>query len=90
MLDKVRAWRAIILRLTFRARMYAGESWVGYRERTAYSLRIKWRKMGLPTMAEEVGDKIWATRNWAIHDGDVPLHVDHYMVAEQKCVENGN
>ena len=26
---------AKILRLTFRARMYAGESWVGYRQRIA-------------------------------------------------------
>ena len=73
MLDKVRAEEANILRLTFRARMYAGYSSVGHRQRTAHSLRIEWRKMGLPTMAEKVGDKIWMTMNWAIYDGELPV-----------------
>ena len=59
--------------LPFRARMYAGESWVGYRQRTALSLRITWRKMGLPTMAEKVVDNIGTTMNWAVYDGEVPV-----------------
>ena len=67
MLDKVRAWEAKILRLTFRAGMYAGGTWVGYRKRTTYSLRIRWRKMGLRTMVEKVVDKIWTTANWAFY-----------------------
>ena len=53
MLAKVRAWKAKTLRLTLRPEMYAGESWVGYRKRTAKSMRTKWRQVGLPTMAEK-------------------------------------
>ena len=40
---------------------------------TAYSLRIMWRKLGLPTMVEKVVDKMWTTLNWAIDDGEVPV-----------------
>ena len=46
-LPKSRAWEAKILRLAFRPEMY--------RQRTAHSLRIKWRKTGLSTLA----DKMW-------------------------------
>ena len=37
MINKVRAWEAKILRLTFRARMMLDETWVGYRMRTSTS-----------------------------------------------------
>ena len=72
-LNKVRAWEAKILRLTFRARMIPSESLVNYTIRTAKSLRIKWKRMDLPLLNEKIVDKIWTTMNWAIHDGDVPI-----------------
>ena len=50
MMNKIRAWEAKILRLTFRLCMKPGETWVGYRKSTAQSLRISWRKMGLPLL----------------------------------------
>ena len=53
--------------------------------------------MGLPLLVEKTVDKIWMTMNWGIYDGYVPLMKalrsimeDHYVVAEQKCVENGD
>ena len=71
-LSKARAWEAQILRLTFRACMFPHEGCVNYRIRTARSLRIKWKKMGLPLLTEKIVDNIWMTTNWAIYDGDVP------------------
>ena len=73
MLSKVRAWEAKTLRLTFRARMLPDEGWVNHRIRTAESLRINWKKMGLPTLVEKIVDKVWMTMNWAIYDGEVPI-----------------
>ena len=32
---------------------------------------FKWRKTGLPTVAENVEDTIWTTANWAVNDGEV-------------------
>ena len=52
MLNEVLAWEAKISRLTFRARMIPGEIWVNHRIRTAKSLCIKWKKMGLPLLVE--------------------------------------
>ena len=54
-------WEAKILRLTCRAKMYAGGSWIGCKKRASLSLRRKWRKMGLPTMAETLWTKFWTT-----------------------------
>ena len=39
LINKVRAWEAKILRLTFRPRMKQDETWVGYRTRTVRLLR---------------------------------------------------
>ena len=69
MVHKVRTWEAIVLRLTFRPRMKPGETWVGYRKRTAQSLRLSWRKMGLLLPTE----KIWTTMTWAVFEGGVPI-----------------
>ena len=69
----MRAWEAKNLRLTFRARMHIGENWVGYRKRTAHSLRTKWKKMGLPLLVEKIVVKIWMTINWAFYGGEVPF-----------------
>ena len=73
MLGKVRAWEAEMLRLALRPEMHARERWVGYRKRTAKSMRMKLRQMGLPTMANRIVDNIWTTVSWAIHDGEVPV-----------------
>ena len=64
MQDETRAQEAKILRLAFRSRMYASESWVGCGPRTAQFLGIKRRKMGLV-------DKIWMTVSRIIHDREV-------------------
>ena len=58
MIDKVRAWETKILRLTFRPRMKPEETWVGYRKRTAQSLRKNWRKMGLPLLTGVENDRV--------------------------------
>ena len=68
-----RLWENKILRLTFRPKMHAEESWVGYKQRAGRTLRIIWRKMGLPTLVEKIVDTFWTTMNWAIYDGDVPI-----------------
>ena len=62
MLAKARAWEAKLLRL------YADDRWIGYKQRTALSLRIKWRKLGLPTLVEKLVDKFWTTTNWAVYN----------------------
>ena len=54
MLTKVLAWKANILHLTFCARKNSGESGVNCRIRTAHSLRIKWKKMGLLLLTEKL------------------------------------
>ena len=64
---------ATILRLTFRARMNTGGNWVNHRKRTAHSLRVKWKKVGLPLLTEKIVDKNWTTANWAVYDGEVPV-----------------
>ena len=53
--------------------MLLDEGWVNYRIRTAESLRIKWKKMGLQLLTKKIVDNIWMTTNWAIYDGDVPI-----------------
>ena len=63
MLSNVRAWDAKILRLTLRARMLPDEGWENYRIRTAKSLRIERKKVGLPLLTEKVVDKVRTTMN---------------------------
>ena len=70
MLDKVRAWEGKFLRLTCRARMHTGESWVNDRQRTPYQLRIKWKKMYLPLLVEKIVDKIWMTSGLHLPQGE--------------------
>ena len=53
-INNVRAWEAKILRFTFKPRMKPGETWVGYRKKTAQSLRTSWRKMCLPLLTEKM------------------------------------
>ena len=50
-----------MLRLPLRLKMYAGESWVGYRKGTAKSMRMKWRKMGPADDGRKIVDKMWTT-----------------------------
>ena len=69
MINKVRAWEAKILLLTFRPRMKPDETWVVCRTRTANFLR----KMGLPLLTERIANKIWTTVTWADYEGDVPM-----------------
>ena len=88
MLAKASAWEAIILRHTFRPKIYVGESWIGYRKRTAL-------------LCVSNGGT-WACRRWSKHSGQnldyqrwrgsdheglvfyswMEIHV---MVAEHKC-----
>ena len=58
MMGKVRAWEAQILRFTFRARMFLDECWVNYMIRTAKSLCIKLKRMGLPLLTENDGQNL--------------------------------
>ena len=58
MLNKVRAWEAKILRLTFCARMVPGECCVNFRVGTAKSLCIKWKRMGLPLFDRKCGQML--------------------------------
>ena len=67
MINKVRAWEAKILRLTFRPRMKPGETSVGCRKRTAQTLRTSWRKMGLPLLTDKIASKLWTTMTWAVY-----------------------
>ena len=73
MMNKVRAWEANILRLTFRPRMRPDETWVGYRTRTSLFLRNTWKKMCLTLLTEKIANKIWTTMTQAVHDGDVSI-----------------
>ena len=70
MINKVRAWEAQILRLTFRPRMRLDETWVGCKIRTSF-LRNSWRKMGLPFLAlrSVLG---WRTTAWWRRSGAGP------------------
>ena len=52
MINKVRAWETKILRLTCRPGMRPDETWVTYKIRTSRSMRIGWKKMGLPLLTE--------------------------------------
>ena len=51
--------------------MKPGETWVGYRKRTAQTLRISWWKMGLPLLTEKIASKIWTAMTSAVYEGDV-------------------
>ena len=73
MINKARAWEGQILRLSIRPRMRPDETWVGYKTRTSRFMRVSWRKMGLPLLAEKNASKIWTTMTWAVYDGDVPI-----------------
>ena len=42
-----------------------------YRKITSREMRVKWRKMELPTIAEKNAAKLRKTMVWATHDGDV-------------------
>ena len=55
-------------------KMCVGESWVGYRKRTAHSLRIKQRKMGSADDNRKIVDEIWTTMIWVVCDGEVYGH----------------
>ena len=88
MLSKVRPWEAKILRLTFRARMSPSESRVNYRIGTAKSLRIKWKKMGLPLLTEKNSRQNLDDFGCPNHEGialDSGVE-DHNVVAKHKCV----
>ena len=43
MINKVRAWEAQKLRLTYRSRMKPDETWVTYIIRTSRSMRTSWK-----------------------------------------------
>ena len=49
------------MRLTFRPKMQPGEEWVAYKVRTARMLRLKWKNMGLSSLAELCAEKVWKT-----------------------------
>ena len=88
MINKVRAWEAQILLLTFRPRMKPVETWVTYRIRTSRSMRTIWKKMGLPLLTEKIASKMWTTMTWAVYDGDVPiiLALRSILGLENNCV----
>ena len=65
-INKVRAWEAQILRLTFRPCMRPDETWVTCRIRTSRSMRTSWKKMDLPLLAEKIASKFWTTMTWAV------------------------
>ena len=69
----VHRWETKILRLTFRPKMQPGEEWVTYKVRTARMMRLKWKKMGLSSLAELCAEKVWKTMAWAVYKGEVPV-----------------
>ena len=44
-----------------------------YKVRTARMLRIRWKKMGLSSLAELCAEKVWKTMVWAVHEGEIPV-----------------
>ena len=58
----------MILRMTLRPTVKAGEGWEEYR--TWREMRVKRRKMKLQRMAENA-EKVWKTIAWVTYDGDV-------------------
>ena len=85
MINKVRAWEAKILRFTFRPRMKPDETWVGFWEVAAQTLRTSLRKMGLLLLTEKFASKIWTAVIWAVYDGDVPMF--YFGVENNRLVE---
>ena len=69
----VHRWETRILRLTFRPKMQPGEEWVAYKAHTARMLRTRWKKLGLPSLAELCAEKVWKTMAWAEKVGEVPV-----------------
>ena len=69
----VHRWETKILRLPFRPKMQTGEEWEAYKARTARMLRTRWKKLGLPSLAELCAEKVWKTMAWAVHEGEVPV-----------------
>ena len=68
------------------ARKNTGESGVNCMIRTAHSLRIKWKKMGLLFLTEKL-----LTNFGQLRTGLSMMETsDHYVVAEQKCVGDGD
>ena len=52
MINKVRAWEAKIVRLTFRPRFKPDETWIGYQRRTAV-VTEKLKEEGLAAVDQE-------------------------------------
>ena len=69
----VHRWERKILRLIFRPKMQPGEEWVACKARTARMLRTRWKKLGLPSLAELCAEKVWKTIGWAVYEGEVPV-----------------
>ena len=51
----------------------ADETLVTHKIKTSRFVRICWRKMGLPLLAEKFASKNWTTVTCAVYDGDVPI-----------------
>ena len=67
----VHRWVTKILRLVFRPKMQPGEEWVTYKVRIARMLRTRWKKLGLPSLAELCAEKVWKMMVWAVFYGEV-------------------
>ena len=99
MINKVRAWEAQILRLTFTPRMRPYPTCVAYKIKTSRFVRNSWRKMAVPLLTEKIASKIWTTVTWAVYDGDVSIMLalrsifgeenDHFWEEKPLLVEYG-
>ena len=69
----VHRWETEILRLTFRPKMQPGGEWVACSASTARMLRTRWKKLGVPSLAELCAEKVWKMMAWAVCDGEVPV-----------------
>ena len=52
----------MILKVIFRTKMKAGEVWLEKRKRTSSDMRVKWRKLRIPTMVEENAKEMFGSR----------------------------
>ena len=68
MIDKVRAWEAKILRLTF-SRKNMG----GLQETDCTVVTEKLKEDGFAAADRKNACKIWTTMTWAVYMGDVPI-----------------
>ena len=72
MMNKVRAWEANVLRLSFRLRMGPDKTW-WTTEQERHCFWNIWKKMCLTLLTEKIANRIWTTMTQAVHDGDVPI-----------------